>query len=126
MDTTTFYSTAAQVIPVLFLIFVFEFRSRDAALVTPKGYIEHLYVGILLGLFFLGEAVSMVDLYHPPDAIDPFIVGAALTAGGTSVIYPAYVSMTGGSAAAVRVWIVLGWLSIGLGVLLRRISDWLG
>lgn len=91
----TFYSTAAQIIPIIFLALAFEFRGEGfrflpAGLSTdddPK--FEAAYSLFLASALAAGEATALLVLVgHEPSQFTKWLVGTALTVGGLGVLIP--------------------------------------
>jgi hypothetical protein len=91
----SFYSTAAQVIPVILLVLAFEFRGRGFVFL-PEGLLADLNPGfravytILLALaLFLGEAGSFFVLgTGRTSLVAEALIGACMVFGGLGIIAP--------------------------------------
>ena len=90
----TFYSTAAQVLPIIFLVLAFEFhgpgfRFLPADLSTENPKAEAAYTLFLAIVIVAGEATALFVLVgHEPSRATEWLVGGALIVGGLGVMVP--------------------------------------
>ena len=99
-DDVTFYATAAQVIPLIFLTIVFEQRiwTSDRPFTyfglqtRPKGnddklaFAVGLFIVLLIVNLFLGEMLALLAISNGPSTTADYFVTGAMALGGAVVV----------------------------------------
>jgi hypothetical protein len=98
MKGLAFYEAAAQIIPVLLLVLVFEARLFQLLLIQAK-WRDHLLVGLFFAAIAAGQTTCLVVLYVERDTmIAPVLVSGAIGLEGVAIIF---MSWRGGRVADV-------------------------